>query len=285
MNEFDSLIKKTEDRWLEILYSHINELYSNNPLPSHNEEHALRVWKYSVQLTGHLWDKGFRIDPADVENLIITIFFHDTGLFFTRGIEHGKAGSLLCKNWLESQSLVNKVDSEKILHAILNHDNKSYINNIPLVKDGEINLLSILSISDDLDAYGYIGIYRYIEIYLLRGTQMEELGQQVLSNASLRFKNFLEQCEKFPALVKLHTKRYLIIEKFFKQYNSRILIDPKGEKYSFGPYSIARFIHNQLLNKNYSVIKLCDEGIKESKNSYNRTFFIKLRDEWGLIRP
>jgi hypothetical protein len=30
-------------------------------------------------------------------------------------------------------------------------------------------MLTILSVADDLDAFGYIGIYRYIEIYLERG--------------------------------------------------------------------------------------------------------------------
>ena len=38
------------------------------------------------------------------------------------------------------------------------------------------DLLTILSVSDDLDAFGYIGIYRYTEIYLTRGIDPEKIG-------------------------------------------------------------------------------------------------------------
>ena len=39
-----------------------------------------------------------------------------------------------------------------------------------------MNLLTILSVADDLDAFGFIGIYRYSEIYLTRGIDPEKIG-------------------------------------------------------------------------------------------------------------
>jgi hypothetical protein len=280
MNDIKVLIKEVENEWLDLLYKQVKSIFKNYPIPSHSEHHHLRVWNYAVKLVEELYKKGTVIESTDLENLIIAVFFHDTGLIQTRGRDHGKSGVGICKKWLEENSLISQVDSQKIFYAIEHHDNKVYLSKTPLSSEGKINLLGILGICDDLDAFGYCGIYRYTEIYLLRGTALEELGQQVISNVCVRFGNFLHQCIQFPDIIKIHTLRYGITEQFFKDYNAQLRKDPFGRTITSGPFFIVRFIYRQLLNLNYSVDKLCELGMKRSTNKSDREFFVNLKKDW-----
>ena len=58
------------------------------------------------------------------------------------------------------------------------------------IQQPENDLLNILSVADDLDAFGYTGIYRYSEIYLTRGISPKEIGNLIRENASRRYHNF-----------------------------------------------------------------------------------------------
>ena len=42
----------------------------------------------------------------------------------------------------------------------------------------------MLSVADDLDAFGFTGIYRYSEIYLMRGINPNQLGHLIIENAA-----------------------------------------------------------------------------------------------------
>ena len=280
MNKIKVLIKNVEDRWLEVLFSMVKSIFENDPIPSHSEDHHLRVWKYAVKVVEELYKKGIPVESGDLENLIIAVFFHDTGLISTPGKDHGKSGGMICQKWLEENSLTRLVDVKAIMYAIEHHDNKSYLNHTPLYQDRKINLLGILGICDDLDAFGYCGIYRYTEIYLFRGTAVEDLGQQVLSNVSRRFGNFLRQCIQFPEIIKTHTVRYGTTEQFFHQYNAQLRKDPFGKNITSGPFFIVKFIYKQFLSGNYSIEKQCDLGIKSSTNGFDREFFVKLQKDW-----
>jgi hypothetical protein len=104
-------------------------------------------------------------------------------------------------------------DYQDILEAIDNHDNKEY-------SDSPVNnkLLILLSAADDLDAFGYTGIYRYIEIYLARGIQPGKLGQMARENAEKRFNNFSLNFAHYPELVRKHKARYMLLDEFFKGF-------------------------------------------------------------------
>ncbi len=43
-------------------------------------------------------------------------------------------------------------------------------------KRGSNDLLTVLSVADDLDAFGFAGIYRYSEIYLMTGYKPQSIG-------------------------------------------------------------------------------------------------------------
>ena len=83
------------------------------------------------------------------------------------GVKHGKHSRDLCQRFLMENNLPEN-DFTDVLEAIENHDNKDYSGNTI-----QNDLLTILSISDDLDAFGITGIYRYSEIYLTRGIGFE----------------------------------------------------------------------------------------------------------------
>jgi len=102
-------------------------------------------------------------------------------------------------------------DYQDLLSAIENHDNKDY-------DDPGNNdlLLTILSVADDLDAFGETGISRYLEIYQERGVEKFMVGQAIRENARKRFKNFERLYRKYPELIEKHRKRFLILDTFFK---------------------------------------------------------------------
>jgi len=282
MSQLETIIKETEEKWLETLYFQVKTIFKKHVMPSHNEDHHLRVWKYSMMILEALYKTGIRIDKADLESLMIAVFFHDTGLVITPGPDHGNSGEALCIKWMETNSITTEVEAQKILYAIRHHDDKKYLHDIPLISNQKINLLGILGISDDLDAFGFTGIYRYMEIYLLRGTNFKELGNQVLFNINNRFMNFLHQCGQFPTLINIHKSRYEITERFFGYYNDQLRNNLTGNNYfRSGPCSIARFVYKQIIQDNNSVERLCKKGIEEFTDISDKEFFINLWKEWN----
>lgn len=278
--EFKKILQVTEDKYLASLYSHVKEIFATEALPSHNEEHHLRVWNIARKLIEELSIRGIVIDQKSMEELIIAIFFHDTGMSINRDEDHGKESKQLCVKWMESNQIPLNDSSEKILHAIEHHDDKSYMFAPGLTTGNSVNLLTILNICDDLDAFSYSGIYRYSEIYLLRGISIEELGQQVISNASRRFGNFMSACIQLPGMIKEHAPRYDILENFFRQYNAQLRKDPTGKSIDHGPVHIVKFFYRQILGGVNSVESLCSSAISEHQGMYEKTFFESLRKEW-----
>ena len=82
-------------------------------------------------------------------------------------------------------TILMKNDYKDVLETIENHDNKDY----PQAAEGISALLNVLSVADDLDAFGFTGIYRYSEIYLARGINPLKLGNLIRENAAGRFEN------------------------------------------------------------------------------------------------
>ena len=93
------------------------------------------------------------------------------------GPRHGKHSRELCLQFLDKNNLPEK-DYQDVLDTIENHDRKEYTS-----KTGKNDLLTVLSVADDLDAFGFAGIYRYSEIYLTRGITPSQIGYLILENA------------------------------------------------------------------------------------------------------
>ena len=131
------------------------------------------------------------------------------------GIKHGKYSKDLCARFLAINNLPLNHYNE-VLEAIENHDNKEYIN------DADDELLTVLSVADDLDAFGFIGIYRYVEIYLIRETDLNSLGLQIKENAGRRFVNFVKIAGKAKKFIEKHKSRYQALDDFFTKYNEQL---------------------------------------------------------------
>ena len=204
------VIEKIEREWLKLLFSHCENLFKNAFIPSHNHWHHLRVWHFAREL---LLNEKTCLNEDICTALIFATFFHDTGLILDKGSEHGKNSLLFYRNFITETNIKLKLHKE-IENAIFYHDDKTYTH-----KSAHSNLiLNYLSIADDLDAFGYIGIYRYLEIYLFRKTPKELIADKILLNLEQRFNNLAKKCKT--QNIEIHEKRYLITHRFFSELSN-----------------------------------------------------------------
>lgn len=184
---FAKKIAATERQWLNTLYRNTKEIFSFKTLPSHDHTHHLRVWMHARDLLCELFKTGFRFNEHEIILLMVSVFFHDTGLTITYEPDHGKESRKICEQFLSDRKDIAPEAMHHILEAIEWHDDKSYIEN-----RNKTDIYALLSVADDLDAYGAIGVYRYFEIYKLRGIREEEIPGMVIDNLEKRF-GFLEK--------------------------------------------------------------------------------------------
>ena len=159
-----------------------------------------------------------------------------------------------------------------MLEAIKNHDRKDYPG------ENESVLLTILSVADDLDAFGYTGIYRYSEIYLTRGIPLSVLGLLVKQNAFRRFDNLVNHFGFSEELIKKHEKRYLILDNFFNEYNKQ------AESYQFGginPVGYCGIIEmfTCIVNRKTTLKDTCKKAAESPDDQIIRWFFRGLLSE------
>ncbi len=250
-----------EARWYGTLYRHCEGLFSGVFLPSHDQSHHARVWSYARSLLLHLEKTRIRISPALAEELIIASFFHDTGLVRTSSERHGRESRRFCEEFFsrtgEGFPLHPRKSVPAILDAVEHHDDKSFRKISSLRKPGRTwadnpgtgpldpavertldpaverpgdppGLLSLLSCADDLDAFGNIGIYRYAEIYLMRGVEPEHLPRKVCENVKNRFDNIRSTFAFMGDFLKLQESRfrktyefYLRLDRAFTNHDGR----------------------------------------------------------------
>jgi len=205
------LIKAAEGRYIALLESFFKDKWRDTRLWSHDLSHHRRVWQHAQELlrfTDTIPDEDF------INKLLIASYLHDIGMAEDPGEKHGTSGRKLCEEFLVG---INKdpADFEDLLNVIESHDNKSYSGSF--AKD---RLFLFLSAADDLDAFGYTGIYRYLDIYLARGTEPGKIAPLVLKNAASRFEYFERNFSNHPELISMHRKRYYVIRDFFKNLES-----------------------------------------------------------------
>lgn len=187
---------------------------------SHGLFHHQRVWNYAKELLHY--KKEEVNDPLFVNKLLIACYLHDIGMVIDPGTRHGSFSRELCLQFMKENKL-SESDFPDLLEAIEDHDNKEYNDTT-----GNNILLSILSVADDLDAFGYTGVYRYLEIYLLRGIEPNRIGTLIIENAGRRFENFLKAFGDNQELVNKHRARYTILIDFFLNYNREVSTYPAG---------------------------------------------------------
>jgi len=197
-------IESAEHQYKKILEEFFISEYGDRNISSHGLGHHRRVWGYAKKLISILNESGYIDDNCIPFKLIIACYLHDIGMSIDPGVNHGFHSKVLCNRFLVKNNLPEN-DYRDVLQAVHNHDNKEYKDSLT-----SFDLLTILSVADDLDAFGFTGIYRYSEIYLIRGISHRDIGKLILANATGRFENFKrhfgfskvlleEQEKKFPA--------------------------------------------------------------------------------------
>jgi HD superfamily phosphodiesterase len=211
--DFEHILIKTEEKWLKILYREIRTEFTKHPLPSHDHTHHFRVWLFAKELLRALSDEGHHIDNTRAEKVIISAFFHDVGMTVTHQPSHGIESRLICERFFHQSGGSDLPDMNEIYEAIEMHDDKQYAQ-----KRKGISTRTILAVADDLDAYGAIGIYRYYEIYMLRGMRKEEIPSSVIGNMNNRF-SFMERAfGSLHAFIRKHRARKQLTTDFYQQF-------------------------------------------------------------------
>jgi HD superfamily phosphodiesterase len=229
-------IASAEKSYLGKLCSFFKGHFRDTPLWSHGIEHHLRVWQYSKQLltnseiSSELTDREFPLKA------LIASLLHDLGMVIDPGPRHGRLSRDLCEKFLIANGLPvnNFID---LLDAVEKHDEKTY------GSAAETSLLlDMLSVADDLDALGYTGIYRYIEIYLARKIPYEELGLKILENVSARYKNLSARLSNSKPLSVNYTERFRVISDFCTVYTESRKSYIFGKEKPFGYCGVAEVI-------------------------------------------
>jgi hypothetical protein len=212
-----SRIESAELQFKQILEDFFVSVYNDESPPSHGLDHHRRVWNYARELLT-CSDEQVITDTSLPEKLIIASYLHDIGMSVDPGIKHGHHSKDLCRKFLKCHHLDERNYAD-LLIAIENHDDKEYTTSSA---SGQYDLLTILSVSDDLDAFGFVGIYRYSEIYLTRGINHLELGHLILKNATQRFNNFINVFGSIDSVALKQKERYNTLKVFFDSYNLQV---------------------------------------------------------------
>jgi hypothetical protein len=270
------LIELAEKKFKQILEEFFISVYNEKSLSSHGIDHHRRVWSYSKELLQLIPYKNTLHFFHLPSKLILASYLHDIGMSVDPGVNHGKQSRDLCSQFLVRYNLPEN-DYHDVLEAIEYHDNKDYNTNTP-VND----LLTLLSVSDDLDAFGFTGIFRYSEIYLTRGIDPENMGHLIRENAERRFSNFTKTFGTFNEIVQKHKKRYEILDNFFNKYNKQVPSYHFGTKNPSGFCGVIEIIlfmlNNKLQLNNFYV-----EPKKKSSDPSIRWFFVELKKELSSI--
>ena len=234
-------IASSETKYKNILEEFFREIFDISFLPSHGIDHHRRVWQYAKDVLYQLDDHGFQIEESLTDKLIITCFLHDVGMSVDPGFRHGAEGRKICERFLSQNKLFSEEYSD-VLHAIEHHDDKEYT-----IINQPGDLLAILSAADDLDAFGFTGVYRYLEVYIARNTPLQELGYLIIENIQNRFQNFLRTYGFASGLVEKHTKRYSIVCSFFNSYNQHVPFYDFDSQLAIGYCGIAAIVMQKLI--------------------------------------
>jgi HD superfamily phosphodiesterase len=265
-------ILTAETRFLAKLEEFFLFVFPETKLESHGLDHHRRVWAYAKELLSYPGTGTIVQKELLPHKLLIAAYLHDIGMVVDSGPKHGIHSRELCEEFLKKCKL-HLLDHIDLLDAIENHDDKEY-------RTSQIGnpVLQILSVADDLDALSYIGIYRYIEIYLMRNVRHENLGDLILKNVTSRFKNLEKIYVDQPGYMQKHQPRYEAIKGFFNSYSKQAV------GYKFGNSNPSEWCGiAELIGESVKKVSDLKELIRHATgNNYDNiivTYFTNLRKE------
>ncbi len=264
--------ESAERRFKQILEDFFISIFDKETLASHGLDHHRRVWSYARELLFLLAEHKHITDTFLPSKLIIACYLHDIGMTIDTGIVHGHHSKDLCIRFLNENNL-NQSDYSEVLFAIEKHDDKEYLTNTT-----DNHLLTILSVADDLDAFGILGIYRYCEIYLARGLDPHRIGYLILKNANVRFENFANIFSFSENLVQKHRKRFLILKTFFSEYNKQALTYKFETDNPLGYCGVIDILYASLKNK-IMIYDILYSHFTNSDDPIIKRFFNELKSE------
>lgn len=217
-------------------------------------------------------------DQGLAEGLLLASWFHDTGMVHDPGEKHGSYSKDIFEDFLGGNGLSAPLSKHEILKVIETHDTKECSLYSPILPGKNPGMMSILSIADDLDALGFVGIYRYSEIYLKRGTSASLLGVKILANVRKRFINILNSCAAFPALITSYRKDYHLIELFFNRYNQLLLLPGETEIVHWGELGIVNHIRAYSVDAEIRPEDFMKQAEVADSGAIVKTYFKRLHD-------
>ena len=241
-------IARAEATWLDELYNIAKALFQDNSLPSHDHTHHMRVWNLCKVLLKEIASFNSTMDQSLVEGVLIAAFFHDLGMATSTREDHGMLGSELCISWFGQTGRVRPERKEEILRAIELHDRKDVQIYRSFNPETPPEILTFLSVADDLEALGIIGVYRYAEIYLKRGIPLEELGTRILANVKTRFEHLSDGCRLCDRLLEKYGQQYEDLCLFFEQYNLQLKAVSQTDSVNTGPLGVINYIRKHGLD-------------------------------------
>lgn len=192
-------ISTIENIWLSDLSSEVERIFSQTWLPSHDLLHHLRVWKFAKDLLSAYSNSGYEFSADFIEALVLAVFFHDTGLSVTSDERHGLEGKLFAEKYMKDKVSLTENLQNELFQAIILHDDKNYANGQTI--ESKPGIYRILTLADDLDALGCLGLLRYLEIYWKRGISKKLILSEIERNLISRFKFLSQQLNFDPTLL------------------------------------------------------------------------------------
>lgn len=278
------MISRTEKSWLDELYTHAKQQFSGTFLPSHDHTHHLRVWNICKALLRSDTMSKEGSDASLVEGTLIAAFFHDLGMVRSTGEEHGALGREHCEDYFRERNRPLPERYPEILDAIELHDRKTGDSRAghPPVRWRDIP--GILSLADDLEAMGIIGVYRYTEIYLKRDRDLQTLGNRILKNAFERFQSITEGGSHYTGVLESYRNQYLYLLSFFDQYNQQLMVERQPDAVIHGHLGVVNLIRDFSLNGAIAPGRFHENAKAMDTGNYVLEFFTKLAYELEKAR-
>ena len=277
--QIDIWINRAEDLWLKKLNKHASNLFSESFLPSHDQTHHHRVWNICRTLLKEIAAFNTLMDQSLVEGLLVATYFHDLGMVRSTREEHGYLGKEICEIYLKNNSGSLPPRFDEVLVAIERHDDKKAGVTSVIQAGQSPSILELLSVADDLEALGIIGIYRYIEIYLMRDMNLRNLGLRILGNASNRFRNLSNSCIHCPLLMNVYQQQYFELVACFDSYNQQLLNETAAEEVYCGHLGVVNTIRNLGIEMHINPMDFLTKNRNDNTGLFVTNFFTVLKGE------